>query len=127
MQSITWAPELATGFADMDELHRAMVGAMQLVAQTPDPRFPAAFREFVASVESDFRSEEAVMEMVHYAEAPIHREQHARVLSALHHTLSKVMQGDMQSGRHALDLLFQWFTVHIETLDHNLAAACSAP
>lgn len=126
MQTITWAPELATGFADMDELHQAMVQAMLQVSQTDDAMFEPAFRDFIASVENDFRSEEAVMELVRYAGAHAHAEQHARVLSALHHGLSRVMQGDLESGRHTLNLLFQWFTVHIETLDRELALACAA-
>ena len=126
MQTITWAPELATGFADIDDLHQAMVTAMKELSRTDDPQFESAFRDFVASVENDFRSEETVMEMVSYPDVRSHCEQHARVLSALHHTLSKVMQGDVASGRQTLALLFQWFTVHIETFDRDLALACSA-
>ena len=126
MQAITWAPELATGFADIDELHQAMIEAMKRVSQSPDAQFEPAFRDFIASVENDFRSEETVMEMVPYADARTHCEQHARVLSAMHHTLSKVMQGDVASGRHSLELLFQWLTVHIETFDRGLALACAA-
>jgi hemerythrin-like metal-binding protein len=126
MQTITWAPELATGFKDMDALHQAMVEAMLQVSQADDTRFESVFRDFIASVESDFRSEEIVMEMVPYPEAQTHCEHHARVLSALHHTFSQVMQGDVASGRKTMQLLFQWFTVHIETLDRGLAAACAA-
>lgn len=126
MQAITWAPELATGFADIDALHQAMVEAMKTVSRAADAQFETVFREFVASVENDFRSEESVMEMVSYPDARNHCEQHARVLSALHHTLGKVMQGDMESGRQALSLLFQWFTVHIETFDRDLALACAS-
>ena len=127
MQTFTWAPELATGFPDMDALHQAMVKAMQQVSQADDARFEPVFRDFIASVESDFRSEEMVMEMVRYPEAQTHCEHHARTLSALHHSLSKVMQGDVASGRKTLNLLFQWFTTHIETMDRGLAAACAEP
>ncbi|MBV8636095.1 MAG: hemerythrin family protein [Burkholderiaceae bacterium] len=124
MQTITWAPELATGMAELDELHRAMIDAVRQVEQATDAQFAPAFRDFVAGVENDFRSEEEAMELAHYPDAHIHCAHHARVLSALHHAQSRVMQGDIESGRHALWLLFQWLTIHIETMDRALALAC---
>ena len=127
MQVIAWAPELATGMIELDDLHRAMIDAMQKVIQIDDALFEPAFRDFVASVESDFRGEETAMEMVDYPGARAHCEQHARTLAALHHTLSQVMRGDVAIGKHTLGLLFQWFTVHIATMDRKLALACVVP
>jgi hemerythrin len=45
------------------------------------------------------------------------------MLSALHHTLSKVMQGDVDAGRMALELLPEWLQFHIATTDKDLADA----
>ena len=127
MRVIAWAPELTIGIADMDESHRVMVDAMQHVSQIGDEGFEAAYRSFIACVERDFREEEEVMELFPYPDARTHCEHHARTLSALHHSMGQVMQGDIASGRQALALLFQWFTVHIATMDRGLALARIAP
>lgn len=51
-----------------------------------------------------------------------HREQHARVLGALHRLHRQVMDGDLEPGREAIDnLLPQWFAFHISTMDTALA------
>ena len=53
-----------------------------------------------------------------------HREQHARVLAALHHVQAAVLDGDLAVGRHAIvDLLPKWLSLHIDTMDTALSVA----
>lgn len=64
------------------------------------------------------------MEEIDYLALKSHREQHARVLGAMHQIHSKVMQGDVSLGRHVVDdLLPQWLALHIDTMDNVLAIA----
>jgi hemerythrin len=53
----------------------------------------------------------------------IHCEQHARMLSGLHHAAARAMAGDCAAGREALRLLPQWLVFHIATMDQALVAA----
>jgi hemerythrin len=66
------------------------------------------------------------MESIDYPLLPVHREQHARVLSALHHARAALDQGGRKSARRLLELLPVWLEVHISTLDASLAACCKA-
>lgn len=63
------------------------------------------------------------MEEIDYPELRAHREQHARVLSALHHVAPHVMNGDLALGREAAELLPQWFLFHLASMDTALAFA----
>jgi hemerythrin len=63
------------------------------------------------------------MEEIGFPALRSHREQHARVLSALHHARPRVMEGDISVGRETLDLLPPWLVNHITTLDNALAIA----
>jgi len=63
------------------------------------------------------------MEEIGFPSLANHREQHARVLSGLHHAWAAVDEGDLEQGRHALSLLPQWLIFHQATMDLALAAA----
>ncbi len=64
------------------------------------------------------------MEEVDFPALPAHREQHARVLGALHYVHSQIMSGESGLGREVIDrLLPQWYALHISTMDAVLAIA----
>ena len=50
-----------------------------------------------------------------------HREQHARVLAALHHAAAALAQGDAEPAHRAVWLLAEWLPLHIGTFDRTLA------
>ena len=77
----------------------------------------------VAHVEHEFYAEEQWMEDVDFPAILPHREQHSRVLSALHHVHPRVMEGDIRVGRQAALLLFQWFLNHKTSMDRVLIGA----
>lgn len=123
MEVIRWTPEMSLGVPQMDAEHRQFIeglGRMQVISDT---EFPSEFTAMVASVERDFRHEERMMEQLDYPGIQAHREQHARVLGALHHVAPRVLEGDIALGREAVQLLPQWFLMHLSTMDAALACA----
>jgi hypothetical protein len=81
---------------------RARVSALQATA---DAEFIRQFPALVAAVESGYRHEEALLELL--GEACLHprRADHAIILCALHRTMSRVEGGDVIQGRQVVDAL----------------------
>jgi hemerythrin-like metal-binding protein len=123
MDKVTWTQQMELGIAPLDEAHRALVNAMTELADLPDAQFGAGFAAFVAALEEDFRSEEEAMENIEFPALRSHREQHARVLGALHQVVPGLTQGDFETARRAVALLPHWFMLHLATQDAALAAA----
>lgn len=123
MLTSQWKPDMALGVPAIDEAHEALFDELARLAQLADPQFSVGFRELIAAVERDFREEEDLMEEIGFPSLANHREQHARVLSGLHHAWAAVDEGDVEQGRHALTLLPQWLLFHQATMDLALAAA----
>lgn len=111
------------GVASMDASHHVLFDELLQLLKAPDAEFARSYPSLVASIERDFREEEALMEELGLASFQAHFEQHARMLSALHHTASKVMQGEIDAGREAVELLPEWLQFHISTMDKALAEA----
>lgn len=123
MQTIHWDENMTLGVPEMDSAHEAFLAELGELLNLPDDQFPAAFFAMIGKVECDFREEEILMEDIDYPGLQGHREQHARVLSALHHVAPHVMDGDIALGREAAELLPQWFLFHLSTMDTALAFA----
>lgn len=116
--------EISTGAPAMDELHRDFLDALIGLSSTPDKEFEARYSAFVAKAERTFSTEEQWMEEIDFPIIKSHREQHARVLGALHHVHSRIMKGDLATGREVIEKLFpQWFIFHMSTMDVTLATA----
>jgi hemerythrin len=112
---------MSLGVPAMDDAHKAFVEELACLVSLPDGDFGAGLFALIASMERDFREEEESMEAIDFPAIQSHREQHARVLSALHHVVPDVMQGDCASARKAIELLPQWFLFHLSTMDMALA------
>ena len=123
MQTIDWSQEMSLGVPEIDDAHKLFLEDMAHVLTAPDESFVPAFLALVAKVEADFHEEETLMEQIEYPGLHGHREQHARVLGALHHVVPHVMDGDIALGREAVELLPQWFLFHLSTMDTALAFA----
>jgi hemerythrin len=123
MLTSQWKQDMALGVPAIDEAHEALFDELARLAQLADPQFRTGFRELIAAVERDFREEEDLMEEIGFPSLANHREQHARVLSGLHHAWAAVDEGDVEQGRHVLTLLPQWLLFHQATMDLALAAA----
>lgn len=115
---------MSTGIAEMDRLHFDFFEALSELTAMSDEEFALAFRGFVHHAEKAFAREEQWMEETDFAADKSHREQHARVLSALHHVHSLMLGGDILVARETVEtLLPQWFAFHIATMDMALATA----
>ncbi|HYD61233.1 MAG TPA: hemerythrin domain-containing protein [Noviherbaspirillum sp.] len=123
MQTIKWSQDMSLGVSGMDDAHREFLDELTGLLTTPDHMFAPAFMRLVERIEKDFHEEEELMEEIDYPGLQGHREQHARVLGALHHVAPHVMDGDLSLGREAAELLPQWFLFHLSTMDTALAFA----
>jgi hemerythrin-like metal-binding protein len=116
---VRWSSALELGVGEMDDAHRALLEMINALLDGSDNVVLQGMEPLVDMLERDFREEEMQMEHVDYSGVRIHREQHARVLAALH----RIPEGDVTAARSALILLPQWFSLHLSTFDSALAAA----
>ena len=123
MLTSQWKQDMALGVPAIDAAHEALFDELARLERLADAQFRTGFRELIAVVERDFREEEDLMEKIGFPSLANHREQHARVLSGLHHAWAAVDEGDLAQGRHALTLLPQWLLFHQATMDLALSAA----
>jgi hemerythrin-like metal-binding protein len=121
VSSITWVARNLAGM--MNEARGNLSDQMERLSRASDQRFADGFTELIASLEASLRDEESAMEAIAYPALRSHREQHARALSALHHTQPQVEGGDIRLGREALGLLASWLLWHRATMDLALASA----
>jgi hemerythrin len=110
---------MALGNVVIDAAHMALLDRMLVLLSGPDCDLDAGLSVLVDKLERDFRAEEEFMEGINFPDIRAHREEHARVLGALHH----IGAGDAVAAREALQLMSQWFPVHLATLDTALAVA----
>ena len=116
--------ELSTDASVLDELHHEIFEALVDLGSVADREFSACYSEMVAKVERAFAKEEEWMEKFDFPMLKGHREQHARVLRALHRTHSQAMNGYLAPGRNVVEKLLPcWLAFHICNMDMALAGA----
>lgn len=123
MQNLKWSPQMELGVPNIDALHQSLVETLADVSIASDEQFAQCFNLLVADMERDFYEEERQMEEIEFPDLHEHREQHARVLSAMHHAESNVTGGNIAAARDVIALLPEWFTFHVSTMDAPLAIA----
>lgn len=123
MQTTHWNSEFILGQKTLDATHRGLFVALARLAALPKEGFAKSFEDTVAAVERDFRGEEALMERLDDENLAAHREQHARVLSGLHHAAAALAEGDSEVAHQAIFLLGEWLPLHITTMHRALAAS----
>ena len=122
MSQIFLPSELATGVAKIDTLHSDLLHAMAVLSAKPSSSFGSEYASFITKLERTFSTEERWMEEIDYPALQNHREQHARVLSAMHITHAHALAGDITLARDVIDrLLPYWLVFHIATADTALA------
>jgi hemerythrin len=124
MPPIISLSDISSGVTVMDDLHRDFVCKLLSLSTTSDERFRTDYGDFVRKTEETFSQEEKWMEEIEFPVIKSHREQHARVLGALHKVHSRVLTGDVSVGRDVVNnLLPQWFLMHTSMTDRILASA----
>lgn len=119
MKTDNWSSVLVLGQPAIDAAHQALAGRVARLAAGSDGELEAGLPALVDELEADFRAEDALMEEIAFPGIQAHREQHARVLAALHHIDAR----DPAAARSALGLLMEWFQLHVATMDNVLAIA----
>ncbi len=115
-------PTSDTGVVVMDVLHQQLDEALQATLAANDATFIRRFRALVALLEEAFATEESWMEEVDYPAIRSHREQHARVLSGMHHVHCSLLEGDVGTARKVVAVLLpDWLKLHVATMDTALA------
>nr|WP_315392775.1 hemerythrin family protein [uncultured Duganella sp.] len=122
METTAWSAHMALGIPLFDEAHQAMAEQVMQLLDGPDHEVAAGMARLTEALEDDFRLEESLMEAIDYPEIRAHREQHARVLAALH----RLAPGDVGAARAAAGLILPWFEMHLATADTALARALQA-
>lgn len=105
---------------ELDALHDRLFDLIARTLSLPESELRRVFPDLVATVEADFRQEEALMESFQCPDAHLHREQHARMQSGLHHAAAAMERGDNGPALQALAALRDWLPVHIATQDRHL-------
>lgn len=118
MEQLVWSPGIAMGLGAIDDAHQALREALWRVMRAPDREFAAELAVLVEAIEHDFREEEDLMEAIGFPALKSHREQHARMLGALH----SVALGDCAQQREVVERMAQWFEFHMATMDAALVA-----
>lgn len=111
----------ASAVRAMDNPPQDLVEQLTCLETLPDQLFGPHLFALIFSMECSFRDEEARMEELRVPELHVHREQHARVLSALHHVVPDVMLGRYDAARHAIELLQQWVPLDHAAIDAEIA------
>jgi hemerythrin len=111
------------GDAAFDIAHGLIFDTLVQALGLPPEKFARAYGDIVKDVEADFRSEEQLMEACQCPDAALHRAQHGRILSCLHHGASALLQGNALPARRAVSALADWLPWHITTLDRRLLRA----
>ena len=107
MSSIMFAVAPSPGVAALDELHRSCRDALDELACADPNTLKSGFTELVTRFEDAFRTEDEWMDNLDYPALNSHREQHARVLGALHHVHGELMGGDIALGRHVVEAILK--------------------
>lgn len=94
---IDMAPQAAC--AALHRRRRLLLGRIAALRRSPDTAFAQQFAAVVEQVESTFRHEESLLELLGDACLHPRRAEHATILCALHRTAARVEAGDLQRGR----------------------------
>lgn len=126
MNVITWRPEMALGITEIDKAHQEFFASVEKISGMPDDLLCDSLSQLTGKLEKDFRREEDLMEACDLAEIKEHREQHAKLLKALHYVMPDVMQGNYAAARRAVDVLPCWYLMHLSTADQAMAHSIHA-
>lgn len=119
MKTTTWLSEMTVGDPVIDAVHRALFDQLVFLLRARDSELGDGFLSLTDKLECDFREEERLMEGLDFPGLHGHREEHAKVLGALH----QVDPADAGAAREALRLMLKWFPAHVATMDSALVVA----
>lgn len=105
---------------------RALCSRAECVANDADEDFSDAFTALVSAVETAFRREETVMEMLRSPRLRERREENATILAALHRATAAVERGNLGLGREVVTALCSVLDLHRLTVDLAMSLAADS-
>lgn len=126
---IEWNRDLEIGIPVIDGQHRRIVEYLNRLAEPRTGTERAAVDDVIACLldytESHFAFEEALMDEVGYAAAPVHRETHRAFSARVARLRDGHEQGD-DVGDEVVDLLRHWLLHHIAHDDRDYVSTVKA-
>jgi hemerythrin len=105
---------------------KALCSRAGYVANCADEDFTDAFTALVSAVETAFRREETVMELLRSPKLRERREENATILAALHRATSAVECGDLVLGHEVVAALCSVLDLHRLTVDLAMTLAADS-
>jgi hemerythrin len=102
---------------------KVLCSRAECVAASADEDFIDAFTALVSAVETAFRREEIVMELLGSPKLREQREENATILAALHRVTAEVEYGKLALGREVVAALRSVLDLHRLTVDLAMALA----
>ncbi len=121
MGSLAWSSDMSTDIPILDSAHQRFLRNLSDIACASETDFIRKYFFLILELEHDFREEEELMEANRFYEISPHREQHARVLEALHKVVPEVLIGNFTQAKQTLELSPKWFLFHLSTMDRLLS------
>jgi hemerythrin len=105
---------------------KALCSRAEYVANDTDEDFSDAFTALVGAVETAFRREETVMEMLRSPKLRERREENATILAALHRATAAVERGNLALGHEVVTALCSVLDLHRLTVDLAMSLAADS-
>lgn len=120
-QSLTWAPQLQTGDARMDDTHEEFVQMLNELLATPEDQQLPLYQQFVAHTVEHFAQEERWMVATGFSADNCHASHHATILETMNAVVEHFEQGDKDIINRLAEALVEWFPQHAASMDAGLA------
>lgn len=109
--------------AALRHARRSLCNRVELTAAAPDQQFVEDFPSLVREIETAFRREQLVMELLGFPRLRERLEEDAIVLRALHRVTSEIEHGNLALGREVVTSLRDLLDLHRLTADLALVMA----
>jgi len=126
----SWDEGLGTGVTSMDSEHRLQVSLInaleELVRSGGDGTLAAkTLAQLVEFTNVHFLSEELMMRLHSYPQQDVHRSEHVRLMEQLAEIGRRVGSGEQQAALQTIEVLHEWLTRHIKSMDQAFALWCA--
>ena len=113
--------------AALRQARKSLCSRVELAAEAPDQEFVQEFPALVREIETGFRREQLVMELLEFPRLRERLEEDAIVLRALHRVSPEIEHGNLALGREVVSTLRDLLDLHRLTADLELAVAIPSP
>ncbi|WP_077002799.1 bacteriohemerythrin [Variovorax sp. KK3] len=112
---------LATGHAQFDDDHDALMAASLELRVASDEAFDAGFAALHAHFADHFATEDELMATHDFASRECHLDEHAAVLRSFDEARQLLREGRREPARRMTAEIVNWLPGHIDALDRQLA------